>query len=497
MSSITTPTNAGAGLAAKVGEALDELDQRYHPAAGLRKQFNKVFPTHWSFMLGEVALYSFIVLLLSGIYLGLFFDPSMVEVTYDGPFTNLRGVEMSQAYASALHISFDVRGGLFVRQIHHWAALLFVAAMVAHMFRVFFTGGFRKPREANWIIGLLLIFIGTFEGFSGYSLPDDLLSGTGLRIASGITLSVPVIGTWTQWALFGSEFPGNEILPRLYIIHVLILPGILLALIGLHVGLVWYQKHTQFPGAGRTEHNVVGVRILPAFAAKGGAFFAVTVGMLGLLGGLFQINPIWNFGPYDPAYVSAGSQPDFYMAWSDGMARLFPAWEIVLGNYRIPATFWATAVVPAADLRGGGRLPVDRAEDHQGQRPAQPAAAPARRAGAHIARRHGDRVLCRAAGQLGQRLVRVLLLRLAQRDHLDGPHRAAGPPADRLLRGLPGLPRAAALRPGHAGARHRDRHHQAPAARRVHRGAPAAGGRRRRTGTRSRWTTRARRCPGR
>ena len=186
---------------------------------------------------------------------------------------------MSTAYASALHISFDVRGGLFVRQVHHWAALLFVAAMVAHMFRTFFTGAFRKPREANWIIGLVLILVGTFEGFTGYSLPDDLLSGTGLRIASGITLSVPVIGTWTQWALFGSEFPGTEILPRLYIIHVLLLPGVLLALIGVHVGLVWYQKHTQFPGPGRTEGNVVGVRILPAFAAKGGAFFAVTVGV--------------------------------------------------------------------------------------------------------------------------------------------------------------------------------------------------------------------------
>ena len=214
MSSITTPTNAGAGLAAKAGAALDELDQRYHPAAGLRKQFNKVFPTHWSFMLGEVALYSFIVLLLSGTYLGLFFDPSMMEVVYDGPFTNLRGIEMSTAYASALHISFDVRGGLFVRQIHHWAALLFVASMVAHMFRTFFTGAFRKPREANWVIGLVLILVGTFEGFTGYSLPDDLLSGGGLRIASGFTLSIPVIGTWAQWALFGGEFPGNEIIPR-------------------------------------------------------------------------------------------------------------------------------------------------------------------------------------------------------------------------------------------------------------------------------------------
>ena len=342
MSSLTTPTSGGGS--ARLGRTLDELDQRYHPAAGLRKQFNKVFPTHWSFMLGEIALYSFIVLLLTGTYLALFFDPSMTEVHYDGVYDNLRGVAMSRAYESALEISFEYRGGLFVRQVHHWSALLFLAGMFAHMFRTYFTGAFRKPREANWIIGILLIFVGTFEGFTGYSLPDDLLSGIGLRIGSGITMSVPIIGTWTHWALFGGEFPGNEIIPRLYIVHVLLLPGILLALIALHVGLVWYQKHTQFPGPGRTERNVVGVRILPAFAAKGGAFFAVSVGVMALMGGLFQINPIWNLGPYNPAQVSAGSQPDFYMWFSEGMARIFPAWEIVLGDYRIPATFWPTAL---------------------------------------------------------------------------------------------------------------------------------------------------------
>ncbi|MFC5234023.1 cytochrome b, partial [Pseudonocardia zijingensis] len=233
MSSLTTPTGSGAN--AKVIGALDELDQRYHPAAGLRKQFNKVFPTHWSFMLGEVALYSFIVLLLSGTYLAVFFDPSMEEVTYNGVFENLRGIHMSRAFESALEISFDVRGGLFIRQVHHWSALLFMAAMVVHMFRTYFTGAFRKPREANWVIGVLLLFLGFFAGFTGYSLPDDLLSGTGLRIASGFTLAVPVVGTWTHWALFGGEFPGTEIIPRIYIAHVLLIPGILLALIALHV----------------------------------------------------------------------------------------------------------------------------------------------------------------------------------------------------------------------------------------------------------------------
>jgi ubiquinol-cytochrome c reductase cytochrome b subunit len=337
-----------------VVKALDEADQRYHPAAGLRKQFNKVFPTHWSFMLGEIALYSFIVLLLSGTYLAIFFDPSMVEVTYNGPFENLRGIHMSRAFESSLQISFDVRGGLFVRQVHHWAALIFVAAMVVHMFRTFFTGAFRKPREANWVIGVLLLFLGFFAGFTGYSLPDDLLSGTGLRIASGFTLAVPVIGTWTQWALFGGEFPGTEIIPRLYIVHVLLIPGILLALIAVHVGLVWYQKHTQFPGPGRTEGNVVGVRILPAFAAKGGAFFAVTVGVIAMMGGLFQINPIWNFGPYNPAHISAGSQPDWYVLFTEGMLRIFPPWDIHLGDYNIPPAFWASpAFLPVLYVLAG------------------------------------------------------------------------------------------------------------------------------------------------
>jgi len=340
MSSTKTPTKT-TGIAQRLGSAAHEFDTRYPASAGLRRQINKVFPTHWSFMLGEIALYSFIILLLSGTYLALFFDPSMQEVEYQGSFENLRGIHMSRAYESALEISFDVRGGLFVRQVHHWAALMFMAAMVVHMMRTFFTGAFRKPREANWMIGITLFVLGMFEGFTGYSLADDLLSGTGLRIGSGITLSIPVVGTWIHALVFGVEFPGTgEMIPRLYTIHILLLPGIILALIAAHIGLVWYQKHTQFPGPGRTENNVVGIRIMPLFAAKGGGFFAATSGVIVLMSGIFQINPIWNFGPYNPSQVSAGSQPDFYMAWTDGMGRLWPAWEMYLGNYMIPAIFF-------------------------------------------------------------------------------------------------------------------------------------------------------------
>src|SRR6201986_4433732 len=278
------------------------IDARYHQAAALRRHFNKVFPSHWSFLLGQIALYSFVVLLITGVYLTLFFDPSMTEVTYNGVYQPLRGVQMSKAYASALNISFEVRGGLFVRQIHHWAALMFAAAIMVHLARVFFTGAFRRPREANWVIGSLLLILTMFEGYFCYSLPDDLLAGIGLRAAlSSITLGFPVIGTGLHWGLFGGDFPGTTLIPRLYAIHILLFPAVILALIGAHLAMVWFQKHTQFPGPGRTEHNVVGVRVMPVFAIKSGAFFAVTTGILGLMGGLLQINPIWNLGPYKPS----------------------------------------------------------------------------------------------------------------------------------------------------------------------------------------------------
>ncbi|MGB3521715.1 cytochrome b [Mycobacterium sp. SMC-14] len=315
----------------------DDIDTRYHPAAALRRQFNKVFPTHWSFLLGEIALYSFIILLLSGVYLTLFFDPSMAEVIYHGVYQPLNGVQMSRAYESALDISFEVRGGLFVRQLHHWAALMFAASIMVHLARIFFTGAFRRPREANWVIGSLLLILAMFEGYFGYSLPDDLLSGIGLRAAlSSITLGMPVIGTWLHWALFGGDFPGTILIPRLYALHILLIPGIILALIGVHMALVWFQKHTQFPGPGRTETNVVGVRVLPVFAIKSGAFFAMITGILGLMGGLLQINAIWNLGPYRPSQVSAGSQPDFYMMWTEGLARLWPAWEFYFWGHTVP-----------------------------------------------------------------------------------------------------------------------------------------------------------------
>jgi ubiquinol-cytochrome c reductase cytochrome b subunit len=318
-----------------------ELDDRFKLAGPTRVLFNKVFPDHWSFLLGEIALFSFILLLLSGTFLALFFEPSMVEVTYNGAYVPLQGVEMSQAYASSLDLSFEVRGGLFMRQMHHWATLLFMAAILVHMLRIFFTGAFRAPRETNWMIGILLFWVGFFEGFFGYSLPDDGLSGTGLRIMEGMTASVPFIGPWASAALFRGQFPGTDVISMIYIIHVFIFPLILLALITVHVGLVFAQKHTQWPGPGRTEHNVVGFRMFPNYVMKQVGFMLFIWGVVGAMAGLFQINPIWLFGPYEVSVVSSASQPDFYVMYLDGLIRLFPAWELRIPPYfTLPAVFW-------------------------------------------------------------------------------------------------------------------------------------------------------------
>ena len=331
------------------GAAYRWADDRIGSAKYLKKQMGKVFPEHWSFMLGEIALYSFIILLLSGTFLSLWFKPSMIEVVYDGSYLPLNGVQMSEAYASTLDISFDIRGGLLMRQIHHWAALFFVVAISVHLLRVFFTGAFRKPRETNWIIGVGLLTLALLEGFAGYSLPDDLLSGTGLRIAQGIMLSIPVVGTYVSFFVFGGEFPGTDFIPRLYTVHVLLVPGIILALISVHMMLIWYQKHTQFPGMGRTERNVVGFPFFPLYMAKAGGFFFIVFGVTALLGGLFQINPIWLYGPYIPDQITAGSQPDWYIGWLEGALRMMPNWEIVLFNHW---TISINVLFPAVILPG-------------------------------------------------------------------------------------------------------------------------------------------------
>jgi quinol---cytochrome-c reductase cytochrome b subunit len=313
---------------------------------------------------------------LTGIFLTFFFHPSAQDVVYNGSYHPLDGVHMSEAYRSTVHLSFDVRAGLVVRQIHHWAALLFLAAIVAHLCRIFFTGAFRRPREMNWFVGLTLLLLAVVNGFAGYSLPDDLLSGTGLRIAYSVVLSIPVLGAYAAFFVFGGEFPADDITTRLYIIHVLIVPGAIVALLAIHLGILWRQKHTQFPGAGRTDANVVGSRLWPTYALRSAGLFCIVVAVLGALGGLVQINPIWLYGPYDPYAVSTAAQPDWYMGWLEGALRLMPAFDLHLLGYRVPelivpavifptVTFLILYAWPAVEKR----LTGDRGEHHLLDRP--------------------------------------------------------------------------------------------------------------------------------
>jgi len=246
---VKTPDRSVAGKSVWDGP-LGWVDERMG-LAKLMGNVRKIFPDHWSFLLGEIALYSFVILLLTGVFLTIWFKPSMAEIEYEGSYALMRGIPMSEAFASTLAISFDVRGGLLVRQIHHWAAMLFVAAMTVHMLRVFFTGAFRKPREINWLIGVGLFSIGLIEGFAGYSLPDDLLSGTGLRFVDGLIRSIPLIGTWAEFFIFAGEFPGELVIPRLYMVHILLVPGLLLGLITAHMMLLVYHKHTHWGGVDR------------------------------------------------------------------------------------------------------------------------------------------------------------------------------------------------------------------------------------------------------
>lgn len=349
----STTSSAGAPRAPKVASApLDFLDQRLGLAKAGKSFLKKVFPDHWSFLLGEIALFSFIIILLSGTFLTLWFEPSMKEVVYEGSYTPLYGTEMSAAFESTLGISFDVRGGLLMRQIHHWSAHIFIASMMVHALRNFFTGSFRKPRELNWILGSILLQLGILAGFTGYSLPDDLLSGTGLRIAEGIARSVPVIGTYASFFLFGGEFPGDDIIARLYPVHILLIPGLILALIAAHIGLVILNKHTQFAGAGKTNRNVIGQPFFPNYMAKQGGFFFITFGVIALLGAFFQVNPVWSYGAYRPEQVGAGAQPDWYMGWLEGALRIMPNWETEIFGFSIS---W-NVFIPGGVLLGS--LPV-------------------------------------------------------------------------------------------------------------------------------------------
>ncbi|HEY6761806.1 MAG TPA: cytochrome b N-terminal domain-containing protein [Baekduia sp.] len=331
-----------------LAEPVRFVDERLGAATLIKKAMAYVFPDHWSFLLGEIALYAFIMLIATGVYLALFFVPSHGDAVYHGSYGPLQGVTGSEAYISTVRLSFDVPAGLLVRQAHHWAALLFIGAIIIHLMRVFWTGAFRKPRELNWIVGVTMLMLAILEGFAGYSLPDDLLSGMGLAIAYGVALSIPGIGGQLGVLIFDGRYPGGaDFWPRLYIAHVFIVPAILAVLIAVHLAIIMRQHHAQFPGPGRRERNVVGTPTWPGYALRSLGWFALVAAVIMLLGGLIQINPVYQWGPFETWRSTNGAQPDWYLGWLIGAMRLMPNWELRFGGQTwIPNPFFGGALFP-------------------------------------------------------------------------------------------------------------------------------------------------------
>jgi ubiquinol-cytochrome c reductase cytochrome b subunit len=325
------------------------VDQRTGTAPFLRKTLRYLFPDHWSFLLGEVALYAFIVLVGTGIYLTLFYEDSTATVVYHGGYAPLQGQEMTHAYRSVLDLSTNVKAGLLIRQTHHWAANVFIAAIVLHLLRIFFTGAYRKPRELTYWIGLTMLVVSLLEGYLGYSLADDLLSGMGLAIGYAVAMSIPFVGANLAALIWDGPFPGSHaFFPRMYIVHVLVIPLLLATLLAVHLALVALKHHTQFRSEPRaTERKLVGVPAFPGQAPRSLGLLAATAGVLFLLGGLVQINPIWLWGPYHTYSATNGAQPDWYLGWLIGALRIVPGFDVTIGGYTlVPNPFWGGAALP-------------------------------------------------------------------------------------------------------------------------------------------------------
>jgi ubiquinol-cytochrome c reductase cytochrome b subunit len=336
-----------------------------------RVAMRKIFPDHWSFLLGEIALFAFVILVATGTFLTMFYTPDARTVVYSGQDPTLQGTQMSAAFASVMHISFDVEAGLLMRQVHHWAALVFLGAIAVHLARIFFTGAFRRPRELNYLVGLGLLLLALGEGITGYSLPDDLLSGTGLRIIYSVMLSVPFVGPWISSLFFGGEFPTVGILSRLFVFHVMLLPGLLIGGITVHLGVLWLQKHTQYRGHGAREDNVVGLPFWPGQVFRSVGLFFLTAAVVVLVAGLIQINPVWQYGPYVPYVATVPAQPDWYVGWLEGALRLGLPIEPTILGVTIPSPFVPGVLIPGILVTAlaawpfvEARLTHDHAEHH-------------------------------------------------------------------------------------------------------------------------------------
>lgn len=336
-----------------IRSAVTWLDRRSGTAPLVRRTLRYLFPDHWSFLLGEVALYAFLVLVGTGTWLALFFHPSRATVVYHGGYGPLQGQAMSEAYRSAVDISLQVKAGLLIRQTHHWAANVFLAAIVLHVLRIFFTGAYRRPRGLTYALGIAMLGLALLEGYLGYSMVDDLLSGMGLAIGYSVALSIPFVGADLAEWIWGGAFPGRpDFLSRLYIGHVFLLPAAIGTLLVAHLALVALRHHTQFgPRAGgparASQRKLVGKPTFPGQAPRSLGLLLATAAVLFLLGGLVEINPIWLWGPFHTYAATNGAQPDWYLGWLIGALRLVPGFDVTIGGYTlVPNPFWGGVLFP-------------------------------------------------------------------------------------------------------------------------------------------------------
>ncbi|WP_373325185.1 cytochrome b [Halomicrobium urmianum] len=297
----------------------------------------KAFPAEDSYLLGEVALFCFLMLVLTGMFLGFFFEPSTSEVEYDGSVAEYQGEELPESFVSVLNITYDVPYGMFLRRLHHWAAHLFVASLSLHMLRVFFSGAYQNPREPNWVVGSGLAVSSMFAAYTGYALPFDEFASTATGIGFSIANSIPILGDVFAQVVFGGEYPSSATVPRFYFIHVFLLPVVIAGLIAVHMGILVRQKHTEAPreddvaGDGRRvdrddDSIVVGLPAFPNQAAISAVVFFLTMATLSLLAGFLPVHNVAEYGPNDPAGTPALIMPDWFLMWVFGFLKLLPGW---------------------------------------------------------------------------------------------------------------------------------------------------------------------------
>lgn len=323
--------------------AMAWFDERVGLAGFYEKFGRKAFPVHTSFFLGEMAAFSFFILVVTGAYLGLIYIPSNVEIDYGGQ-------QLPEAYASVKLIESIPVANLF-RTVHAWSAHLLIASVVLHAMRIFFTGTYRKPRELNWVIGVVLLGLTLMAGFVGYSLPYDSYAVTATGVGYSIARSIPLVGNIAAELFFGGIYPTLGSLPRLYTIHVFIVPALLALVIGLHLLLVIKQKHTQ-PGYARKlaePGRVLGVPLWPYQAILAGQLLLFMFGGLFLLSAFVPIRPIDAYGPPGPETPEV--KPDWYLLWVYGFLKLVPRQvQLTLGPFNIGPEFIGGLVFPALFL---------------------------------------------------------------------------------------------------------------------------------------------------